>query len=159
MNIARSLGDAVIIPPERYSPRWWVSRSVPAAATTAEFIMAVATLLRHTELRQTENLLTTARLLDRFVEYTHIDPAITLAVLAITHIGGNRIMTLLETLLKPLLEAQREAGEEIGEARGEARGKAQADAAFEAWKARQRAAGVRFVVDDEQPKGRDTADR
>lgn len=109
---------------------------------------AVATLLRHTELRQVENLLTTAKLLDNCVSATHIDPAVTLAVLAITHIGGNRVMALLETLLKPLLDAQREVGEQIGEARGEALGRAKAEAEFEEWKAKQRASGAQFVNDD-----------
>ena len=136
MNIARSLGDAIINPPERHSPRWWVSRIIPPTVATAEFVAAVATLLRHTELRQVENLLTTAKLLDNFVSATHIDPAVTLAVLAITHIGGNRIMALLEMLMKPLLDAQREKGKE------------EAEAEFEEWKARQRAAGVKFVEDE-----------
>lgn len=145
MNIARSLGDAIVNPPERHSPRWWVSRIIPPTVTTAEFAAAVATLLRHTELRQVENLLTTARLLDNFVSYTHIDPAVMLAVLAITHIGGNRIMALLETLLKPLLDAQREKGKE------------EAEAEFEEWKARQRDAGVQFV-DDEPPEDPTTPD-
>ena len=45
-------------------------------------------------------------------------------------------MALLETLLKPLLDAQREAG------------RAEAEAEFEVWKARQRAAGVKFVDDE-----------
>ena len=53
-------------------------------------------------------------------------------------------MALLETLLN----AQWEAGEKIGEARGEARGRAEANAEFEAWKARQRDAGVEFVDED-----------
>ena len=147
MNIARSLGDAIVSPPERYSLRWWASRITSPTVTVAEFVMAVATLLRHTDLSRVDNLLTTARLLDGFVSVTHIDPAVTLAVLVITHIGGNRIMALLETLLKPLLDAQREVGEQIGEARA----KAKSDAEFEAWKARQRAAGVQFV-DDESPE-------
>ncbi len=147
MNIARSLGDAIVNPPERHSPRWWVSRIIPPTVTAAEFVAAVATLLRHTELRQAENLLTTARLLDNFVSYTHIDPAVTLAVLAITHIGGNRVMALLETLLKPLLDAQMEAGME----KGRKVGRAEADAEFEEWKAKQRAAGVQFL-DDEPPE-------
>ena len=136
MNIARSLGDAILNPPERYSPRWWVSRAVPPAVTTAEFAMAVATLLRHTQLRQVENLSVTAKLLDDFVSATHIDPAVTLAVLVITHIGGNRIMALLETLMKPLLDAQREAG------------RSEANAEFEEWKKQQIAAGVEFVDDE-----------
>ena len=151
MNIARSLGDAIVSPPERYSLRWWALRITSPTVATAEFVAAVATLLRHTGLGQLENLLITAKLLDDFVSATHIDPAVTLAILAITHIGGNRIMALLETLLKPLLDAQREVGEQIGEARGEARAKAKAEAEFEEWKARQRDAGVQFV-DDEPPK-------
>ena len=133
--------------------------------------MAAATLLRHTDLAQLRHLLATAAVLDRFVSATQIDPAVALAILAIAHIGGNRIMALLETLLKPLLNAQREAGEargekigeargekigeargeKIGEARGEkigeARGRAEAKAEFEAWKARQRDAGVQFEDD------------
>ena len=145
MNIARSLGDVIVSPPERLSPRWWVSRIVPPAVAGAEFVAAVATLLRHTGLGQLENLLITARVLDEFVSATHIDPAVTLAVLAIAHIGGNRIMALLEMLLKPLLDAQMEAGME----KGREAGKAEADAEFEEWKARQRAAGVKFV--DEEP--------
>ena len=120
--------------------------------------MAAATLLRHTDLANVRYLLTTAAVLEKSVSATQIDPAVALAVLAITHIGGNRIMALLETLLRPLLNAQREAGEKIGEARGrEARGKAQANAEFEAWKARQRDAGVEFV-DDEPPRGPETKD-
>ncbi len=49
-------------------------------------------------------------------------------------------MGLLEILMKPLLDAQREAGREEGRTAGKAR--------FEAWKARQRAAGVEFVDDE-----------
>ena len=45
-------------------------------------------------------------------------------------------MGLLEFLFKPLLDAQRESG------------RSEANAEFEAWKARQRAAGVKFVDDD-----------
>ena len=101
--------------------------------------MAVATLLRHTELGQLGHLLVATNFLDKSVSATHIDPAVTLAVLAITHIGGNRIIALLEILMKPLLDAQREAGREEGEAAAKAQ--------FEAWKARQRAAGVEFVDD------------
>ena len=48
-------------------------------------------------------------------------------------------MGLLEILMKPLLKAQWQAGHEEGKAQ------------FEAWKARQRAAGVKFVDDDELP--------
>ena len=143
MNIARSLGDAIVSPPERYSLRWWASRITPPAVATAEFVAAVATLLRHTDLGQLEKLLITAKLLDNFVSATHIDPAVTLAVLAITHIGGNRVMALLEMLLKPLLDAQMEAGLE--------KGREKAEAEFEEWKAKQRAAGVQFV-DDEPPE-------
>ena len=110
--------------------------------------MAAATLLRHTDLANVRYLLTTAAVLEKSVSATQIDPAVALAVLAITHIGGNRIMALLETLLRPLLNAQREAGEKIGEARGEARGREEANAEFEAWKARQRDAGVAFVDED-----------
>ena len=92
--------------------------------------MAIATLIRHTDLAQMRQLLVTANLLDRSVSATQIEPAVALAILAITHIGGNRIMALLETLLKPLLNAQKEVGREegieegieIGAARGEARG-------------------------------------
>lgn len=113
--------------------------------------MAVATLLRYTELGQLRQLLVVASFLDRTVTATQIDPAVTLAVLAITHIGGNRIMALLEIVLKPLLDAQLEAGIELGKqegrAEGEARAKAAAKAQFEAWKERQRAAGVEFVDD------------
>ncbi len=50
-------------------------------------------------------------------------------------------MALLEILMKPLLDAQLEAGIEIG--------KAEVTKEFEAWKERQRAAGVEFVDDDE----------
>ena len=144
MSFARALGDAIVNPPERHSARWWVSRIVPPAAATAEFIMAVATLLRHTELGQLEQLLVAANFLDRTVSATHIDPAVTLAALAIAHIGGNRIMALLEFLMKPLLDAQLEAGIEIG--------REEEKKEFETWKARQRAAGVEFVEDDEPPK-------
>ena len=107
--------------------------------------MAVATLLRHTELGQLGHLLVAANILDRAVTTTHIDPAVTLAVLAISHIGGNRIMALLEILMKPLLDAQLEAGIEIGKQEG----KAEVTKEFEAWKERQRAAGVEFVDDDD----------
>ncbi len=140
MSFARALGDTLVNPPARHSPRWWVSRVAPPAVTTAEFIMAVATLLRHTELGQLGHLLVAANILDRAVTTTHIDPAVTLAVLAISHIGGNRIMALLEILMKPLLDAQREAGRE------------EAKAEFEAWKARQRAAGVRFSEEEDEPE-------
>ena len=109
--------------------------------------MAVATLLRHTDLGQFSHLLVAAHFLDRAVSATHIDPAVTLAVLAISHIGGNRIMALLQTLLKPLLDAQLEAGIQIGKKAGKAEGEAEATAEFEAWKARQRAAGVQFIDD------------
>ena len=57
-------------------------------------------------------------------------------------------MALLEILMRPLLDAQREAGREEGHAAGEAAGEATAKEQFEAWKARQRAAGVEFVDDD-----------
>lgn len=144
MSFARALGDAIVNPPERHSARWWVSRIIPPTVSTAEFIMAVATLLRHTELRQLEQLLVAANFLDRTVSATHIDPAVTLAALAIAHIGGNRIMALLEFLMKPLLDAQLEAGIEIG--------REEEKKEFETWKARQRAAGVEFVEDDEPPK-------
>ena len=138
---------------------------MPPTVATAEFAMAAATLLRHTDLANVRYLLTTAAVLEKSVSATQIDPAVALAVLAITHIGGNRIMALLETLLRPLLNAQREAGEKIGEARGEARGReegeargrGEANAEFEAWKARQRDAGVEFV-DDEPPRGPETKD-
>ncbi len=152
MSFARALGDVIVSPPERHSPRWWVSRIVPPTVSTAEFIMAVATLLRHTELGQLGQLLVAANFLDRAVSATHIDPAVTLAALAITHIGGNRIMALLEILVKPLLDAQLEAGIEIGREEGEAQGRSQANAEFEAWKERQRAAGVEFVDDDDEPE-------
>ncbi len=102
--------------------------------------MAVATLLRHTEIGQFGHLLAATNFLDRAVSATHVDPAVSLAVLAITHIGGNRIMALLEILMRPLLNAQLEAGIEIGKKE------------FEAWKERQRAAGVQFVEHDEQPQ-------
>ena len=143
MSFARALGDAIVNPPERHSLRWWVSRVAPPTAATLEFIMAVATLLRHSELGQLGHLLVATRVLDRAVTATHVDPAVTLAVLAIAHIGGNRIMALLETLLKPLLDAQLEAGIEIGKRTG----KAEVTKEFEAWKERQRAAGVEFVDD------------
>ncbi len=117
--------------------------------------MAVATLLRHSHLGQFSHLLAATHFLDRAVSATHLDPAVTLAVLVILHIGGNRTMALLEILMRPLLNAQREAGREEGEAAGREEGKAAATAAataqFEAWKARQQAAGVQFV-DDEPPK-------
>ena len=106
--------------------------------------MAVATLLRHTELGQLGHLLVAANILDRAVTTTHIDPAVTLAVLAISHIGGNRIMALLEILMKPLLDAQREAGREEGQAAAKAQ--------FEAWKARQRAAGIQFSEEEDEPE-------
>ena len=118
--------------------------------------MAVATLLRHTELGQLGQLLVATNLLDKAVSATHIDPAVTLAVLAITRIGGNRIMALLEILMRPLLDAQLEAGIELGrkegKEEGEAQGRSQANAEFEAWKERQRAAGAVFFDDDELPE-------
>jgi hypothetical protein len=140
LSFARALGDAIVNPPERHSLRWWVSRVAPPTAATLEFIMAVATLLRHSELGQLGQLLVATNILDKAVATTHIDPAVTLAMVAITHIGGNRVMALLETLLRPLLNAQLEAGIEKGKAEGKKE--------FEAWKARQRAAGVHFVEDD-----------
>ena len=152
MSFARVLGDAIVDPPERHSPRWWAYRVIPPTIATAEFIMAVATLLRHTELGQLGQLLVATSLLDRAVSATHIDPAATLAALAITHIGGNRIMALLEILMRPLLNAQREAGREEGVAAGEAAATAAATAQFEAWKARQRSAGAVFFDDDELPE-------
>ena len=156
MSFARALGDAFTNPPARHSPRWWAARIVPPAVATAEFIMAVATLLRHTELGQLGHLLVAANLLDRAVTTTHIDPAVTLAVLAISHIGGNRIMALLEILMKPLLDAQLEAGIEIGKEKGIEIGKEEgieeSKKEFEAWKARQRAAGAVFLDDDELPE-------
>ena len=54
---------------------------------------------------------------------------------SITVPGGRLTVKVLEFLLKPLLNAQREAG------------RSEAKAQFEAWKARQRAAGVEFVDD------------
>lgn len=119
--------------------------------------MAAATLLCDTDRAHVRHLLTTASILERMVSATQIDPAVALAVLAISHIGGNRIMALLETLLKPLLNAQREAGIEIGRpqgrtdgaAEGEARARAEVNAEFEAWKERQRSAAVHFVGDDD----------
>ena len=154
MSLARALGDAIVNPPERHSPRWWVSRLVPPTATTAEFIMAVATLLRHTEIGQFGHLLAATNFLDRAVSATHVDPAVSLAVLAITHIGGNRIMALLEILMRPLLNAQLEAGIEIGKKEA----KAVVQQEFEAWKERQRAAGVQFV-DDEPPTDQPEAEQ
>lgn len=129
--------------------------------------MAAATLLRHTDLAHMRHLLTTASILERTVSATQIDPAVALAVLALSHIGGNRIMALLETLLKPLLNAQREAGIEIGRARGrtegaaegEARARAEANAEFEAWKERQRNAGVHFVGDDDSADSPSVSDQ
>ena len=149
MSFARALGDAIVSAPERHSPRWWASRIVPPAVSTAEFIMAVATLLRHTELGQLGQLLVAANFLDRAVDATHVGPAVTLAVLVITHIGGRRIMALLEFLMKPLLDAQLEAGIEIGRKEGKEEGREEERKEFETWKARQRAAGVEFIDDDE----------
>ena len=57
---------------------------------------------------------------------------------SITVPGGRPTVRVLEFLFKPLLDAQRESG------------RSEANAEFEAWKARQRAAGVKFV-DDELP--------
>ena len=54
--------------------------------------------------------------------------------------GGRLTVKVLKFLLKPLLKAQWQAGYEEGRAAAEAR--------FEAWKARQRAASVEFVDDD-----------
>ncbi len=57
---------------------------------------------------------------------------------------GRLTVKVLEFLLKPLLKAQWQAGYEIGYVEAKAR--------FEAWKARQRAAGVKFVDDDTPQK-------
>ena len=76
MGFARALGDAVVNPPERHSARWWASRIVPPTVATAEFIMAVATLLRHTVLGELGQLLVAANFLDRAVDATHVDPAV-----------------------------------------------------------------------------------
>ena len=74
--------------------------------------------------------------------------------------GGRLTVKVLEFLLKPLLKAQWQAGYEIGMKESKAAASAEASAAanaaattaakarFEAWKARQRAAGVKFVDDD-----------
>lgn len=102
--------------------------------------MAVATLLRHTDLGEFGHLLIATHFLDRAVSAMHIDPAVTLAVLVISHIGGNRIMALLEFLMKPPLDAQRAAG------------RSEVNAEFEEWKKRQRASGVEFVDDDDEPE-------
>lgn len=59
--------------------------------------------------------------------------------------GIRLTVSVLEFLFKPLLKAQWQAGYEIGYAEAKAR--------FEAWKARQRAAGVKFA-DDETPQKR-----
>ena len=61
---------------------------------------------------------------------------------SVTVPGGRLTVKVLEFLFKPLLKAQWQAGYEIGMKESKAR--------FEAWKARQRAAGVKFV-DDELP--------
>ena len=50
--------------------------------------------------------------------------------------GGRLTVKVLEFLFNPLLDAQREAG------------RSEAKSQFEAWKARQRTAGVEFVVVD-----------
>ena len=55
---------------------------------------------------------------------------------SVTVPGGRLTVKALEFLFKPLLDAQREAG------------RSEAKVQFEAWKARQRAAGVEFVDDD-----------
>ena len=60
--------------------------------------------------------------------------------------GGRLTVKVLEFLFKPLLKAQWQAGYEIGMKESKIAAKARA----EAWKARQRAAGVKFV-DDELP--------
>ena len=66
--------------------------------------------------------------------------------------GGRLTVKALEFLLKPLLKAQWQAGYEIGMKESKATANAAAitaaKARFEAWKARQRAAGVEFVDDD-----------
>ena len=66
--------------------------------------------------------------------------------------GGRLTVKVLKFLLKPLLKAQWQAGYEIGmkesKAAANAAASTAAEARFEAWKARQRAAGVEFVDDD-----------
>ena len=72
--------------------------------------------------------------------------------------GGRLTVKVLEFLFKPLLKAQWQARYEIGMKESKAAASTAANAAantaakarFEAWKARQRAAGVKFV-DDELP--------
>lgn len=66
-------------------------------------------------------------------------------------------MALLEILRRPLFNAQREAGIEIGREEGKVEGEAAADAQFEAWEERQRAAGVQFV-NDEPPQDQPEAE-
>lgn len=58
-------------------------------------------------------------------------------------------MPLLEKLLKPLLDAQYEKGYEIGFKIGYQQGLEIAAKKIEAWKERQRAAGVSFVPEPE----------
>ncbi len=71
--------------------------------------------------------------------------------------GGRLTVKVLEFLFKPLLKAQWQAGYEIGFEESKAAANAAASTAtktrIEAWKARQRAAGVEFVDDDELPEG------
>ncbi len=66
---------------------------------------------------------------------------LTAAAMLASYAGGVFIMSLKEKLLKPLLDAQFEKGYEIGAAN--------ASAEYEAWKARQEAAGVVLVPDPE----------
>lgn len=59
----------------------------------------------------------------------------------LAYFGGGYLMSLKERIMKPLLDAQFEKGIE--------KGTATAEAEFQAWKERQKAAGVVFAPDPE----------
>jgi hypothetical protein len=69
---------------------------------------------------------------------------------SITVPGSQLTVKVMEFLFKPLLKAQWRAGCEESKAASEAAGRAAAEAQIEAWKARQRAAGIEFVDDAPQ---------
>ena len=80
----------------------------------------------------------------------NLDLGLTAAAMLASYAGGAFIMSLKEKLMKPLLDAQYEKGLEQGMAATAAK--------YEAWKARQEAAGVVFFPDPEDSE-EEAADR
>lgn len=149
MNIAKTIGDAILASNETSGARRILSRTLPPATKAAETILAatvVITWIEFPDLGPAAAAITTA------ADYANINPEISLAITILAHSGGKAAMHLLETILKPIIRAQREDAWQQGEARGEARGEAQAEARFQAWKERQEAAGVQFIEDPEEPR-------